>query len=98
MTTEPRHLHSLLAFLDPLLGGASLVVESHQRPAVRLRVGDDEPHAGEQFHSGELFPRVGFEEQNCPFRGLRKHLALQTRLTIAFSDGQVYPIGRAESP
>ena len=38
------------------------------------------------------------ERQNGPFRGLWKHLALQTRLTIAFSGGQVYFIGRAESP
>jgi len=38
------------------------------------------------------------EEQNWPFRGLWKHLALQTRLTIAFSGGQAYLIGRAESP
>jgi hypothetical protein len=38
------------------------------------------------------------EEQNWPFRGLWKHLALQTRLTIGFSGGEVYFIGRAESP
>ncbi len=32
------------------------------------------------------------------FRGLWKHLALQIRLTIAFSGGRVYITGRAESP
>jgi len=36
--------------------------------------------------------------QSWPFRGLWKHLALQIRLTIAFSGGQVYITGRAESP
>ena len=42
------------------------------------------------------------EGQNWPFRGLWEHLALQIRLTIrltiAFSGGHVYIIGRAESP
>ena len=43
MATQARHLHRLLAFLDPLLGdpllgGAPLVVEPHHRPAVRLQV------------------------------------------------------------
>jgi hypothetical protein len=32
---------------------------------------------------------------NGPFHGPWKNLALQTRLTIAFSGGQVYVIGRA---
>ena len=35
MATQPRHLHRLLAFLEP-----------HHRPAVRLQVGHDEPHCG----------------------------------------------------
>ena len=30
-----------------------------------------------------------------PSRGPRKHLALQTRLSFAFSSGQAYVIGRA---
>jgi hypothetical protein len=30
-----------------------------------------------------------------PFRGQRKHLALQTRVTIAFGGGQAYVVGRA---
>jgi len=38
------------------------------------------------------------EEQYGPFRGLWKHLAVQTRQTIALSGGQVYFIGRAEGP
>ena len=33
MAAQPRHLHRLLAFLDPLLGRAALVVEAHHRPA-----------------------------------------------------------------
>jgi len=46
---------------------------------------------------------VGFivanlREINGPFRGPRKHLAVQTRLPIAFSGGQVYVIARPESP
>jgi len=32
MATQPRHLHRLLAFLDPLLCGTPLVVEPHHRP------------------------------------------------------------------
>ena len=46
----------------------------------------------------EVGPWGSPEEQNWAFRGLGKHLALQTRLTIAFSGGQVYFIGRAKSP
>jgi hypothetical protein len=38
------------------------------------------------------------EQQNWPFRGLWKHLAVQARLTIALSVGQVYFTGRAEGP
>ncbi len=38
------------------------------------------------------------EDQNWPFRGLGKHLALRTPPTIAFSGGQVYIIDGAESP
>jgi hypothetical protein len=38
------------------------------------------------------------EDQNWPFRGLGKHLALQTPLTIAFTGGRVYIIDGAESP
>jgi hypothetical protein len=38
------------------------------------------------------------EDQNWPFRGLGKHLALQTPLTIACSGGQGYIIDGVESP
>jgi hypothetical protein len=44
MATQPRHLHRLLAFLDPLLRRTP---PSH-RPAVRLQVRDDESYAREQ--------------------------------------------------
>ena len=37
MASEPRHLHRLLAFLDPLLRRPSLVVEAHYRPRQQLR-------------------------------------------------------------
>ena len=43
-------------------------------------------------------PWRSLENQNWPFRGLGKHLALQTPLTIPFSGGQVYTIGEARSP
>ena len=43
-------------------------------------------------------PWRSLENQNWPFRGLGKHLALQTPLTIPFSGGQVYIIGGARSP
>ena len=33
MTAQPSHLHLLLAFLEPLLGGTLVLVEPHQRPA-----------------------------------------------------------------
>src|ERR1017187_1633254 len=57
MATQPRHLHRLLAFLDPLLRRPPLVVEPHHRPAVRLQVGHDEPHTREQFAKVELHLR-----------------------------------------
>ena len=46
----------------------------------------------------EVVPWDSPPEQNWSFRGLRKHLAPQTDWTIAFSGGQVYAVGRADSP
>jgi len=62
MATQPRHFHRLLAFLDPLLRGAPLVLEPHHRSAVRFQVGYDESHTREQFpemtlHLGHHPPR-----------------------------------------
>jgi len=57
MTRKPRHLHRLLAFLDPPLRRPSLVVEAHYRPARCLQVGHDEPHSWEQLPEVELHLR-----------------------------------------
>src|ERR1035437_9873022 len=48
MTAQPRHLHRLLAFFDPLLRCPTLVVEPHHRPAGQAQVRDDEAHSWEQ--------------------------------------------------
>jgi hypothetical protein len=40
-----RHLHGLLAFLDPLLGRASFVLEPHFRPARQAQVRNDKAHS-----------------------------------------------------
>src|ERR1039458_7933808 len=57
MARKPRHLHRLLAFLDPLLRRPSLVIEAHYRPARCLKVGHDEPHSWEQLPEVELHLR-----------------------------------------
>ena len=43
VAAQPRHLYSLLAFLDPLLCLAALVVEVDDLPVRELRVCHDEP-------------------------------------------------------
>jgi hypothetical protein len=48
MARQARHLHRLLAFLDPLLRRPPLVVEPHHCPTRRLQIGHNEPHTGEQ--------------------------------------------------
>ena len=57
-----------LAFLDPLLGGAPLVIETDDGPVCRGQRGDDEAHAGEQLpevvldlgdHAAGTVPRGG---------------------------------------
>jgi hypothetical protein len=40
MAGQPRHLHCLLSFLDPLLRLAALVVELDDLPVPELRVTD----------------------------------------------------------
>jgi len=42
---QPRHLHRLLAFFDPLFRCSTLVVEPHHRPSVGLQVRHDETDA-----------------------------------------------------
>jgi hypothetical protein len=49
VATQPCHLYSLLAFLDPLLGLAALVIEVDDLPVRKLCVGYDEAQPGEQF-------------------------------------------------
>ncbi len=48
MTGKTGPIHRQLAFLDPLLRRAPLIVESHHHPARQLRVGHDEAHTGKQ--------------------------------------------------
>ena len=54
MAGQPRHLHSLLTFLDPLLCLAALVVELDDLPVPELRVSHDEAHPRKQFPGMEL--------------------------------------------
>jgi DEAD/DEAH box helicase len=48
MTQQPRHLHRLFAFLDPLLRRPTLVVEPYHRPAGQVQIRDNEAHSREQ--------------------------------------------------
>src|SRR5450759_2288290 len=57
MARETSHLYGLLAFFDPLLGCAALVVEPHHRPARCLQVGHDEAYSREQLTSMKLHLR-----------------------------------------
>ena len=72
MGRRASHLHRMLALLDSLFAGAALVIEADHRPTVRLQVGDDEPHAGEQlpgvkfdlrYNSPRLLPTLGLVEK-----------------------------------
>ncbi len=65
---QPRPLDGVLAFLDPLLRGAALIVEGHHPFRWSAQVGDDEADAGVQFarmpfdlgdHTTFLVPRTG---------------------------------------
>src|ERR1035437_7145241 len=57
MAAQPRHLHRLLAFFDPLLRRASLVVETDHSPTVHPQIGHDESDSGEQLPKVELHLR-----------------------------------------
>src|SRR5712692_5508239 len=48
MTREPGPMRRLLAFLDPLLGCAPLIIEPHYRPAGQAQVRDDKADSREQ--------------------------------------------------
>jgi hypothetical protein len=55
VATRPRHLCSLLAFIDPLLGLPAMVVEVNDLPVRELCVGHDEAHPREQLPGMELY-------------------------------------------
>src|SRR4029077_14320285 len=57
MTREPGPMRRPLAFLDPLLGCAPLVVEPHYRPARQAQIRDDEADSREQLPEVELHLR-----------------------------------------
>src|SRR5712692_2834471 len=50
-------MRRLLAFLDPLLGRAPLIVEPHYRPAGQAQIRDDKAHSREQLPEVELHLR-----------------------------------------
>src|SRR6266849_4271274 len=50
-------MRRLLAFLDPLLGRAPLIVEPHYRPAGQAQIRDDKADSREQFPEVELLLR-----------------------------------------
>jgi hypothetical protein len=87
-------------------GGLILVRELDERlgfgALIEQHLTDSRRGKNTQFPFADLLRQSVYSRlagyENWPFRGLWKHLALQARLTIAFSGGQVYFIGRAESP
>src|ERR1035437_7865035 len=50
-------MRRLLAFLDPLLGCASLIIETHYRPARQAQVRHDKADSGKQLSDVELHLR-----------------------------------------
>src|ERR1700689_4762175 len=56
VTGKPRHRDRLLAFLYPLLGSATLVVEAHHRPIVERLVSHDKGRRGETTPRNETRP------------------------------------------
>jgi len=68
MAAQPRHLHRLLAFFDPLLRRASLVVETDHSPTVRPQVGHDEIGLGEHLPNwNSTFTTTGRAVFHSPF-------------------------------
>jgi len=57
MAREPGPMHRLLAFLDPLLRRAPLVMETHYRPAGQAQIRDDEANSRKQLSDVELHLR-----------------------------------------
>jgi hypothetical protein len=57
VTRKPGPFNGVLAFLDPLLRRASLIVEPHHRFGWPTQIGHDEPDAREQFAAVPLHIR-----------------------------------------
>ena len=89
MAREPRHLHRLLAFLDPLLRCPPLVVEAHHRPARSLQVSHDEPHSGEQLSGMELHLRHLSSYRLLTRRLVERALVPHDRLVTGRPTGRV---------
>src|ERR1035441_4296660 len=102
MATQPRHLHGLLAFLDPLLRRTP---PSH-RPAIRLQIRDDESYAREQPWIRFLTPdREGVVShlgafaapgdsamlESCPFRLPANREGIRLKRCPLGSNAQVSP-------
>jgi len=62
VAAQPRHHHRLLAFVDPLLGGAAFVMEAHRLPALQTQVGRDEARARRDV--GMVSTDLGLERLN----------------------------------
>src|ERR1035438_1148558 len=69
MTRKASHLYGLLAFFDPLLSRAPLVIEPHHCPAGCLQVGHDKSDSWEQLPEVELHLRH-YTPRRLPARGL----------------------------
>src|SRR5713226_4408768 len=57
MTRQPGPMRRLLAFFDPLLGRAPLIIETHYRPAGQAQVRDDKANSRKQLSEVELHLR-----------------------------------------
>lgn len=89
MATQPRHLDSLLAFLDPLLCRTPLFIEPHHRTAVRLQVGHDEAtRAGPILRGGT--PPLLIPRSRRAFRGRwsRRRFKLSVNETFELEQGR----------
>src|ERR1019366_2668183 len=56
VTNEPRHLHCLLSFFDPLLRCPALIVEPHHRPTRQRQIRHNEPHSRVQLPGDDAPP------------------------------------------
>ena len=75
MTGEPRPLHCILAFLDPLLRRPPMVVEADNVLLAPAEVGDDEPNSGEKLATMPFHFR-DYPTLTIPRRGMVPELAV----------------------